>query len=365
MASFLGKSELSGIWKERFQDVSKLNEYTQKGLKVELGDVIIKDYKLSAAIFNNASFRDVEWTNTITEKLSFTNTVFRNNTFSNVEFTNAKFTNVTFEDSEFYGTSFYLSQMTGVKFIHCKFMKKSDFVQLKDSTIEFEYTTFESNGTNFEGTSFAKSKAALIFRDSTLTDLSLTDFIFPSSLTFENSKLQDIDMDRSKLAKLVMDNVTGGGQSGCNDGSIAEVEIRNSEMSFGLNDGTYGKIHFVNSKINSTFNNAHIKELKLSNCKGMASLGLYQSPIDSLQISNCPINNFRPIEATIQNLRIDNSSIENSKLKKMKVVNFTLTDVSLDGQLDFSNAQVENLITKNITQKSGLNLNLTGSNVKF
>ena len=42
MASIFGKSELSGVWKERFQDINKLNEYTQKGLKAEISDTIIK-----------------------------------------------------------------------------------------------------------------------------------------------------------------------------------------------------------------------------------------------------------------------------------------------------------------------------------
>ena len=49
----------------------------------------------------------------------------------------------------------------------------------------------------------------------------------------------------------------------------------------------------------------------------------------------------------------------------MKVKNFTLTDVSFDKNNDFSGAQVENLTTKNVTKLPGLNLNLTGSNVKF
>ena len=226
MASIFGKSELSGAWKERFLDVKKLNEYTQKGLKTEISDVIIKDYKLDGALFINASFRDVEWTSTITEKLSFTNTVFRNNIFNNVEFTDAKFTNVTFEDSEFNGTSFWKSQLTGVKFIRCKFKSKSDFSTLKSSTVEFDHSIIEE-------TSFAASNAVLTIHNSTLEDVRFVGMIFPSSLTFENSKLKDIDMDSSKLSKLVMDNVKGGGASGFNGGSVAEVDIRNSDMAFG------------------------------------------------------------------------------------------------------------------------------------
>jgi hypothetical protein len=47
MASFFGKSELVSPWKERFQDVNKLNEYSRKGIKTDLSDVIIKGYDIT------------------------------------------------------------------------------------------------------------------------------------------------------------------------------------------------------------------------------------------------------------------------------------------------------------------------------
>jgi len=308
----------------------------------------------------------VEWNETSIEGMIINNGRFVGNTFNGAYFNEAKLTNVTFEDSEFNGVYFHGAKMTGVKFIHCKFTaySEADFMYLKDSNIEFEYTTFEAEETGHAKVDFAESNANLTFRNSTLTKVSLTDLILPSSLTFENSKLQDVDTSRSKLSKLVLDNATGG-HNGSNVGSIAVVEFRNSSVGFGLGECTLDKVTFANSRVESSFANSTVKELQINNCKGMESFSLYQAKVDSLQISNCPINNLRSIEATIQNFRIDKASIENSKFKKMKVVNFTLTDVSLDGQLDFSNAQVENLITKNITKGSGLNLNLTGSNVKF
>jgi hypothetical protein len=173
-------------------------------------------------------------------------------------------------------------------------------------------------------------------------------------------------MDRSKLAKLVMDNVSGGGSNnGSSGGNIAEVEVRNCSVGFGLVEGTLGKVTFVNSKIDVGFANANIKVLQINNCKSMADLGLYQAKVDTLQISNCPINNIRPLEAIIKNFSINNSSIVNSDFGDMKATNFTLTDVTLDEKIDFTGAHVEHLITKNITKKAGLYLILTNTNVKF
>ena len=363
MASIFGKSELSGVWKERFLDVKKLNEYTSKGLMIEFSEVTIKGYTLEGAVFNNAVFSNVDWTDVKTLNLSFSNTVFRGNKFTststdNSTFTSATFKNVTFEDSEFDNISFYLSTLTGVKFIRCKFINKTDFASLINSNIEFDHSTFNNVG-------FAKAHAAISFRNSTLNDVELTSLIFPSTLIFENTKLEDVGMSRSKLAKLVMDKVTGGGRSGFNGGSVADVEVNNSEMKFALNDGNLGKVSFVNSIIIGGFANSNIKTFKITNCKGMKGLGLYQAKIDNLEISNCSVNNIDFVEAILQNVSIEKSPIVNSEFMDMKVKNFTLTDVSFDQKIDFTGAQVEHLIIKNVTKLPGLNLNLTGSNVKF
>lgn len=360
MASIFGKSDLSGAWKERFQDITKLNEYTKINSKMEIRDVSIKGYNLSNAVFNNAAFNNIEWTDTSSEKISLTNTVFRGNTFNDIEFNNGTFTNVTFEDVEFNRAVFSGTEFHNVKFIRCTFKFRSAIVGLKNSsTLDFDHSTFEN-------ANFSESQANISFRNSKLNDVELTDLIFPSSIIFENSKLEDIDLDRSKLTKLAMDNVTGGGrESGFNGGSIADVEIRNTTMTFGMNSGKLGKITFINSNIDAGFNRSNIKELRIINCKDMKSLDLYQTTVESLQIANCPINKFDPIEAIVQNFSIEKSSIINSKFKKIKVENFNLTDVTLDGLLDFSNAQVEHLATKNVTKLPSLNLNLTGSNMKF
>ena len=358
MASIFGKSELSGSWKERFQDLTKLKAYTDQGLKVEVSDAIIEKYDLSGATFVNATFKDNEWNEMTGKNMVITNTVFRGVSFNVARFESSVLTNVTFEDSEFFRTSFYRSKLIGVKFIRCKFIESNSFQQINSSNISFAEATLDK-------VEFADAQANISFNHSTLTDVSLTDLAFPSTLTFENSKLEDIALDRSKITKLTMDNVTGGGRSGFAGGSIAEVEVRNSAMGFNLMEGNIGKVTFVNSVVNVNFASSNIKDIQITNCKKMRRFGLYQAKVDTLNISNCPINNFRPLEAIIQNFSIDHAPIVNSDFGDMKVKNFTLTDVTLDQKIDFTGAQVENLITKNVTKLPGLNLNLTGSNVKF
>ena len=136
-------------------------------------------------------------------------------------------------------------------------------------------------------------------------------------------------------------------------------------MGFTLGEGNLGKLTFVNSNVNVNLACSNIKEIHIINCKGMADLTLYKANIETLQISNCPVNELVTTAAIIQNFNIEKSTVVNSEYKRMKVKNLTLTDVSFDQKNDFSGAQVENLTTKNVTKLPGLILNLTGSNVKF
>lgn len=365
MASFFGKSELSGVWKERFQDVNKLNEYTQKGFKVELSDYQIKGYKLTGAVMNNASFEGVEWDHSSLKSMTLTNARFLSNTFTQTHFSASKLTNVVFENSEFDGVSFYEAQLSGVKFIHCKFKNhaKANFMYLKDSNIEFENTIFESDNSGPPTVTFAESTANLTFRNSELTNIEMTDLILPSSLTFENSKLDNVDWSRSNLTKLILEKTVGG--AGGDGGGVAEIEVRDSSVGFTLTSANLGKLSFVNSMVNVNFVRSTIKGISMVNCTGMEDFTISGAKIDSLQISNCPVNELVANGTSIQNFNIERSLITNNKCKRMKVKYFTLTDVTLDQSINFSDVQVENLNTKNITKSPGLNLNLTGSNVKF
>jgi uncharacterized protein YjbI with pentapeptide repeats len=320
--------------------------------------------------------------------MTFSNTTFRANTFRNVDLEDSVFTNVTFEDSEFYRTSFLKSRLNGVKFIRCKFKSVSFESIIQDSgnsTVVFEHSTIEiadfyESRANFSfdhvtltninqsdlGSHHPKSPANFSFNHSTLTDISLTDIAIPSSLTFENSTLKNVEMTRSQFSKLKIDNVTGGESNHFEGGDAAVVEVRNSTIGLDLGGRNFDKITFENSKIDTQFSSEPaIRELNLTNCTSMTGLQLYKAKIGELRINNCPINNFHPVRTTIQNFSIEKSSILNSDFGDMRVTSFALTDVSLDQKIDFTDAHVEHLTTKNIAKLPGLNLILIGSNVRL
>lgn len=342
-----GKSELSGAWKERFQDVGKLKAYTEQGIKVDVSDAAIGNFDLTGAVFDGAVFRDNAWHGTTGAKMAFSNATFRSNTFENVDFKDSVFSNVTFEDSEFYATAFSQSRLNGVKFVRCKFHTsafKGTYQHPDDSAVVFDNSTLER-------VDFFGSHANFSFDHSTLTKLHLQQFIIPSSLAFDDSRVE-------------------------------------TPISAGSDGPT-------------------IKALKLSNCKNRTILDLYKAQIDTLQISNCPAIVVDANNANIQSFSIAHSSIGASKFKRMKVVNFTLadqssvdyvdfeemnavnftiygqsaikdssfnkmkvenfalTDVQFGGKLNFAGAQVDHVATKNISKWQGLRLDLAGSNFTF
>ena len=106
--------------------------------------------------------------------------------------------------------------------------------------------------------------------------------------------------------------------------------------------------------------------MTLTNCnQQVQNLGLYQATIDSLDISHCSLDDFRPTDTIAGVLRIKDSAISNSEFQRMKAKTMILDNVTLGGKLDFTNTHVTDLQTKNVTKQPGLELITTGSNVKF
>lgn len=79
--------------------------------------------------------------------------------------------------------------------------------------------------------------------------------------------------------------------------------------------------------------------------------------------STIPILDFD--KATIGSLFIQNSTIEDGVFENLKVKKLEFENVTLDGKMNFKNAQIDQFINKNTTQTSRTVIDLTGSNIKF
>lgn len=351
------KLPMSGDWKERFQDVTKLNDYA-KTHPVELSNVKIENSRIDGAVINAGQFKSTDWKMVNAQKSRLTNVVFREGLLEGVNFSDSIITDVIFEDVTLEEVRFVNSTLKNVKFIHCT-LNGVNIDQTKQSNIEISRSRVIN-------TSLSDGQLTAVIKNSILTKkTSLTDLQPPSSLYFEKSELDHVDMSRSILEELKLESIKSQ-KSGFNGGSIDKVQIYGDSISFGLSEMKIGQI--IIEKVNQiglAFDDTAIQSLTFRDCGSMESVNLYRSTVNSIEISRCALNNFRPRSAKIGTLKINNSSIANSRFDGMNVKSIIIDNVILNGDLDFSGAQtVENKMTR-ITKQPGLNLNTTGSNIHF
>lgn len=357
MSLLNGKSPLSAPWTERFQNVAKLNEYA-KISPVELSNVLIENQKIDGAVLSGGQFQNTDWKSVSANKVNMNKTVFRGGTLEMVDFSDSTLSGVVFEDVRLVEVRFFGATLKNVRFVRCTF-NGSNVDQLKASNIE----VVDSKVIH---TSLSEGELTAVFKNSQLyKGTKLTSLRLPSSLTFEKSDLDDVDLSRSVLNDLILDTVKSN-KSGFDTGTISKVDITGGDISFGFTEAKIEniKIHDLNN-VGLAFQDAVIKTMSLNKCRTTFNVNLFHARVGAIDVANCALNNFSPMEMTVDVLHISDGSIANSEFQKMKAKTLTLENVTLDGKLDFTNAHIGDLKVHNVTKQPGLQLITTGSNVRF
>lgn len=361
--SLIPQLPLTGAWKERFEDVAKLNAYA-KTKPIELSNAKIANKNIDGAVLNGGEFKNNDWTKVSIKKANLTNVVFREGILEDVDFSESTLTNVVFEDVKLLGATFFYTTLNNVRFVRCTF-NGVGIEKTKMSRIE----VIDSKAIS---SSFSDGQLVAVFRNSKLTKGSsetsqgvrLTDLIPPSSLTFEKSELTNVNMDRSRIKDLVV--VESNFDGGLQVGNVEIITIRNSVVNTTFSETTIGKLSVVDSTIKKMmFNGSKVGSMSFEKCGRLHGVGMYQAIINMLSISRCPLDDFDIPETQITNWSIKDSSITNSKFEGMKTKSWVLDTVSLSGELDFTGAHVGELKTNNVTKQPGLKLITTNSNVRF
>ena len=356
MADLFGKSALTPEWVERFQDLSKLNAYAANQ-PVHLANVTLTGWDISGAKLPDARFEDTEWKDVKLERGVLSNVTFKKSKLQGVEFDHGVLTDVTFEDTELRSTSFYKAKLQRVRFIRCKLNGVN-----VDETVE---STIEITDSKLVSSSLSEGQLVATVKNSTLKDIEFTDLESPSSLAFEKSELNEANFGRSILEQLTFidSKIVESGGSGA---VIDRFTVTRTALDFGLAESRFKNIVISGSTLKALgLGNNQIQELEISDCTQFDDLGLYETKLGSLKINRCTVKGLRPRSATIDLWSVKDSQIANSKFEGMKVKTATLENVTLDKELNFTNARIDQLVAKNITKLPGLNLITTGSNVKF
>ena len=351
-----GKSRLTSPWKERFQDVTQLNAYA-KTQPSQLSGVTIENESIDGAILNGGTFQNTDWNKVSAKKTTLTKVIFRHGILEDIDFSHSTLTDVVFEDVKLRGVHFFHATLNNVRFIRCTFNGVA-IDQTKNSRIE----VIDSKAIS---TSFSEGQLIAVFRNTKLhRGVEITDLLPPSSLTFERSELIDVNMERSKLTELLVDESKF--DAVLKVGAADRVMIRNSSVDTSFSATAIGALIIKNTTIKRMiFNRAKVNSLSMENCGRAKTLSMYEATIGSIDIIRCPVDDFSPVESIVGVLRIKDSAISNSEFLNMKAKTMILENVTLDGNIDFTGAQIGDLKTHNVTQQPGLKLTTTGSNVKF
>lgn len=350
------KLPLTGAWKERFQDVNKLNAYA-KTQPVELSNTKIENATLDGAVLQGGKFEHTDWKNVSVKNANLTKTVLRKGVLENVNFSDSTLTDIVFEDIHFRGVRFYHATLANVRFVRCSF-NGVNVDQTKNSRIE----VIDSKAIS---SSFSEGQLVAVFRNTKFYEgVEITDLLPPSSLTFEKSELTEVNLDRSKLKTLVIEDTKY--DAVLDNGHVESVIVKNSSVDTSFSASTIGKLLLTNTVVTTfSFNKAKAGSMSFQNCGQLRDFVMYGTSIDTLDIAHCKVSDFYPAVATIGVLRMKDSTVVKSGFERVKIKTLILENVTFDGELDFSGAQVGELKTHDVIKLPGLKLTTSGSNVRF
>lgn len=155
------KLPLMGAWKERFQDVQKLNTYAKTN-PVELSNVKIEKYRIDGTILHGGTFENTDWNEVSLKNAQLTKVTFRGGKLDAVDFSDSTLTDVVFEDVKLIEVRFLGPTLKNVRFVRCE-LDAVNIDRTKNSNIEIIDSKIENS-------SLSRGELVAVFRNSKLFD---------------------------------------------------------------------------------------------------------------------------------------------------------------------------------------------------
>ena len=351
------KNDFEKRWSELSQDVKKLNEYT-KIHPVELRDVKAEGLKLEGVVFTDSTFSGVEWENVNASKAVLTKVIFRKCKFIGGKWKDGILTDVIFEDCEFYDTSLSGCTVANIQFKNCK-INHTGIGYLKGGKVEFE-------GCNWDMGAGGDSSCEFVFKNCTLGGISFSMMKNNVPILFEDTLLDEIDFYGSHFSTVTLRRVRQGEGGVYFNGVTAEsINFEDVDMleGTGIGDATVGMVRIVGGQMyGPTFKKANIDKTYIRNAYvtrfALGNMG-------QVHVDNSTMHRSGFFQGGIDEFSITNSTLDEIVGENFKA-NIVLWDnVTLDGKIDLTNAQVKDFRPTRLKRGPRLNLITTGSNMRF
>ncbi len=352
------KNDFEQQWPELSQDVEKLNEYT-KVHSVEMRNMKVEGLDLEGVIFSGSTFSEIEWENIDASKSSLTKVTFRKCKFIGGSWKNGTLTDVTFEGCDFIDTSFSRGVMNNVHFKDCK-IERTGIAYLTGSRVEFDGCAWNTGAGG-------DSSCEFIFKNSSLSGISFSKMENNVPLLIENSRLNEINFYGSHFSTVTLRHVKQGeGGVKFNNITAETVTFENVDMTNGTAIArSHVKSVIINGgKFGTTFDDSIIGTVHVRDTE------LYYMEFSEVKLPKVTISNSKLYDTGLYDGFIEEFSVYNSEFNIIDGENFKADivvwdNVTLDGKIDLSNAQINDFRPSRIKRGPKLNLITDRSNISF
>ncbi|ABA90059.1 pentapeptide repeat domain protein [Syntrophotalea carbinolica DSM 2380] len=352
------QNDFESKWENLSKDVKKLNDYTQTHT-VELRNVKSEKLKIQGAIFVGATFINVEWFAVNANNTNLTKVLFKKCKFVGGKWQDAVMTDVVFEDCEFSDTSLSGSTMTNVCFKNCK-IDRTGIAYLKGGRVEID-------GGYWDTGAGGDSSCEFIIRNCSLGGISFSMMKNHVPILFEDCLLDEIDFYGSHFSDVILRRVRQG------EGGVKFNDLTANSMRFEDVNMTRGTA-IARSKVKSvtinggnfgtTFAHSMIGQIYIRDAN-LTYTDFCEAKLPKVTISNCQLYNTGMWDGYIEELTVYNSEFNIIDGDNFKANIVAWDNVTLDGRIDLTNAQIKDFRLTRLKRGPRLQLITTGANIRF
>jgi uncharacterized protein YjbI with pentapeptide repeats len=218
-----------------------------------------------------------------------------------------------------------------------------------------------------ERTSLAWSSIPMTFRKCTLDGVGLSGMKLPNAMTVEDSLLDEVDFGRGHFSTVTLRRVRQGeGPVRFNSSIVDTFTFDNVDMTRGVSLAFVkaNLVRITGGRFGAAFEGSMIAKV-LAQGAFLANIDFSEATMPHVGIGNCELYDLAIWDAIIEEFSIMASTIHIIDATEFKGEIVLWDNVTLDGKIDLTNAQVKDFRPTRLKRGPRLNLITTGSNMRF
>ncbi len=355
----LFQNEFEKRWDDLSTDVDRLNEYVSSR-PVELRNVQVGAIDLEGVKFFGATFTGVEWNGTNLKGASFNKATFKACKFMGSLHQGSVFSDVIFENCTFDSAEFGRSTFVNVQFKNSN-ITDSRFRNLQGNDLVFESSHLKTR------TTFAGSAIPMTFLQSNLEAVSLMGLKGLHKLSILDSTLSEVNFGHGNFSDIVIKkSKQSGGGARFNNITAKNITFEDVDMTKGMAiaRSQVGMVRVSGGRLGVAFAESTIPKIYIRDAE-LFYLDFAEAKLDYVEIANCNLYDTGMWDGYIDQFLVKNSKFTIIDGENFKADISVWDNVTLDGEINLTNAQVKDFRPTRLKRGPNLNLITTGSNLRI